>query len=312
MPRSTSLPMRRAKPQFVIHAPSYRDDSGGIIVLHKLCHLLNEAGFSASIVPNRVGTRSTYWRRLRSWFRNKTYTTHSHYDTPLITQRDIDGNAVVIYPETDWGNPLRAKHVVRWLLHKPGFHTGKVNYGNDELLFIYDDHCMEPGYSIDQKNRLFVVSINDAYHCHGVGDRHGSCYMLRKAGNARLVHPIDDSICVDGLSHADTAAVFRARKYFYCYDEFTLYSQFAALCGCIPIVIPNTFSERAHWVEKHPISRYGVAYGLDDIPHAEATLSLVREYFEELEIESRRTVELFADVALAHFRIPSERHSKHV
>ena len=46
-------------------------------------------------------------------------------------------NDVVVYPETVWGNPLGFKHVVRWLLNKPGALGGSPRLARGELVFAY-------------------------------------------------------------------------------------------------------------------------------------------------------------------------------
>lgn len=126
--------------------------------------------------------------------------------------------------------------------------------------------------------------------------------MMRKGKGRKIVHDLSDSVQIDGLSHYETARIFRKSKYFFSYDELTLYSQYASLCDCISVVIPDKFNCREEWVEKHPISKYGIAYGLDDIEHAIQTRHKVAEYFTDLEEESRKSVVRFAEVAVNHFR----------
>jgi hypothetical protein len=290
------------KPNFIIYAPPYKDDSGGIIVLHKLCHLLNELGHQAYLWPNQLGVRPTLWKKIRRSLKTTPFHRNVEFNTPIADKTIFNNGSIVIYSEVDFGNPLSATNVVRWLLHKPGFHTGMVNYGKDELTFFFDDYCLEPGIPVDQDNKLFVLSLNSCYKTDGSKQRSGSCYMMRKGKGRQIVHDLTDSVQIDGLNHQETARIFRKSKYFFSYDELTLYSQYAALCGCISVVIPDKFNTRAEWVEKHPISKYGIAYGLDDIEHALQTQHKVAEYFFKLEAESRETVARFAEVAINHFR----------
>lgn len=290
------------KTNFIIYAPPYKDDSGGIIVLHKLCHLLNELGHQAYLWPNQFGVRPTLWKKIKRSLKKTPYHTNSEYNTPIANKSLFYEDSIVVYSEVDYGNPLAAKNVVRWLLHKPGFHTGEVNYGKDELTFFFDDYCLEPGLPVDAENKLFVLSLNSCYRPEGSEQRSGSCYMMRKGKGRKIVHDLSDSVQIDGLSHYETARIFRKSKYFFSYDELTLYSQYAALCDCISVVIPDKFNCREEWVEKHPISKYGIAYGLDDIEHAIQTRHKVAEYFKDLEEESRKSVVRFADVAVNHYR----------
>lgn len=251
--------------------------------------------------PNQLGVRPTLWKKLKRSLKRPTYVTSLDYVAPIAGKSDFHDHSIVIYSEVDYGNPIAAKNVVRWFLHKPGFHTGTVKYGENELIFFFDDYCLEPGYSVDPDNKLFVLSLNSCYKTDGTEKRSGSCYMMRKGKGREILHDLSDSVQIDGLGHQETADIFRKSQYFYSYDELTLYSQYAALCGCISVVIPDKFATREQWVDKHPIAKYGIAYGLDDLEHAINTRHLVGEYFADLEAESRNTVARFAEVAIHHF-----------
>lgn len=286
---------------FIVFTSSYNEDCGGTIVLHKLCHMLNEMGCNAYLCPDKYDPARGVKVWFDNYFRFRKYKVHTEYNTPIATVPVLRDDFVAIYPETVEGNPLKCERVVRWLLHKPGYHTGVVDYQADELIFFFDENCIEPGLSIDIENKLSVLSINSAYKPGGSGVRSGSCYMMRKGVGRSLVHDTNDSVRLDGLSHQEVAAIFKKKKYFFSYDEFTLYSQYAALCGCISIVIPETFGSREEWVEKHPISKYGISYGLDDIQHAIDTQHEVSEYFDLLEKESFDSVTNFVKKTNAYY-----------
>ena len=87
------------------------------------------------------------------------------------------------------------------------------------------------------------------------------------AGKPRIAET-RGAIPIDGLSHEEIADIFNRCSVFYSYDEATFYSQYAAICGCLSVVVPGLYSSREEWVASHPIARYGVAYGLDDLDHA--------------------------------------------
>lgn len=288
-------------PNFIIYAPPYKEDSGGIIALHKLCHVLNELGYNAYLWPNFFGVRPNLRKKIKAYLKKKHYVTRNDFISPLAGKAELNENCIVIYSEVDYGNPLGAKNVVRWLLHKPGFHTGVVKFGKDELLFFFADYFTDVRLDINPENRLFVLSLSPYYNAEGAGQRSGSCYMMRKGKGRKIVHDLKNSVQVDGLSHQEMADVFRKSEVFYSYDEMTLYSQYAALCGCTSIVIPDAFDTRQQWVEKQPIAKYGVAYGLNDVDHAINTRHRLAQYFDDLERESRKTIARFAEVTIDHF-----------
>jgi hypothetical protein len=63
-----------------------------------------------------------------------------------------------------------------------------------------------------------------------------------------------------------------------------MYALYAALCGCIPIVVPDPNMTKEAWVPDER-DRYGIAYGEEDIPWAISTrdklLARVRVVREE-------------------------------
>jgi len=141
---------------FVIFSPPYDDNHGGPIALHYLCHLLNEAGHHAVLVPlyktYESDQRSPFkglLKSLASKFRTwrKGYAVCPGLNTPVVKHPSIPlaSDAVAIYPEVVAGNPLGAKHVVRWFLHRPGYQTGKVCFGTGELYFDYNAFSDEFG-----------------------------------------------------------------------------------------------------------------------------------------------------------------------
>lgn len=283
------------KPNYIIYAPAYNPDNGGAIVLHKLCHTLNMLGEKAYFWPTKKKKTG-----LRSALRIKPYATCKDFNTPIASNKHLD-NSIVLYPEITTGNPLGGKNVVRWLLHRPGFHSGVIDYGDNDLFFLFDDSCDDPKINKTPGNILTLFTLNPAYKDNQTSKRSGSCYMMRKGEGRPLVHDMENSIKIDGLSHSEIAKIFNERRIFYCYDELTMYSQFAALCGCISVVIPHTYQNREEWTQLHPISKYGIAYGMNDIEHSINTRHLVRQYFEKKEQESIQAVKAFIQKTYQHF-----------
>jgi hypothetical protein len=197
--------------------------------------------------------------------------TNPSFNTPCLDIRsahEIAGNDeyVVIYPEVVMGNPLKAKNVVRWLLHTPGFHTNQTNYGPNELYFRFSvetPYFSHPGSTTSDQFLTVVHFPTEIYNMNGASqDRQGTAYCIRKGAGKEIVHDLSDSICIDGKSHKEIAEILKRVKTFYCYDTRTAYYYFASLCGCETIVIPDDGISKEEWLPL-PISRVGIRYGID-------------------------------------------------
>jgi hypothetical protein len=313
--------------KIIIFAPDYNPDSGGAIVLHKLCHLINQLGREAYLFPlfdtrpinvlnfkpsieqlnkelfyfsidstilikdkpMEVSKDLTFFERLslaRSILFPKKqmekpaspYNPHKHkiqinpaLNTPLLDlsfAKNIENSDdfIVIYPEVVMGNPLKAKNVVRWLLHSPGFHTGNTNYGQNELYFRFSvetPYFSQAGSHTSDQFLTVVHFPTDIYNMLGASQkRHSSAYCMRKGAGKEIIHDLSDSILIDGKSHQEIAEIFKRVKTFYCYDTRTAYYYFSSLCGCETIVIPDDGIDEQEWLPE-PSSRVGIRYGIN-------------------------------------------------
>ncbi len=229
-----------------------------------------------------------YWLRGydRKFIRNKAF------NTPIAGYKDLE-NAIIVYPEVTNGNPLNAKNVVRWFLHKPGFHTGNIDYGQDELYFFFQPKFNDPMINKNLNNLLQLVYFReDVYKNKRLKHRVGSCYMMRKGKGRKIVHDLAESVCIDGMTHEEIASIFNKVKYFISYDLYTMYNRFAALCGCITIVIPEENISEDEWQPVEEL-RYGIAYGFENIEYARKTQSLVRPYLKKQQMRMNKNVQEF-------------------
>lgn len=283
-------------PRYVIWAPGWDERVGGTIALHNLCDRLNELGFRAALwpdyKPNARQSKSAKltFRTLMYLVRGKRRFGRGPFDNPVASTSDLK-DAIVIYPESVVGNPLGAKRVVRWLLNKPGtFTQGQTEYGADELYFFFQAAFDDPAYNASSDNQLMLLWINPIYRDLGLPRRAGTCHLIRKGAGRPIVHDAD-SIPIDGLSHEEKARIFNSTEHFHCYDLYTFYTIYAALCGCTPIVVPDPAVSKGEWIRK-PRDRYGVAYGEDDVDWAVATRP---DLIRELQSQRAREQEMLND-----------------
>ena len=302
--------------KFIIFSPSYDSNVGGVIVLHKLCHLLNELGYQAELYPafSTVDKSiiSSSWGMVKIFIKSifNKYKTNINFQTPIFNFvfNKINDDCIVIYPEVVNGNPLRAKNVVRWLLHNPGFHTGKVNYAKGELYFKFNSAIKDfyfPG-SIMSNNELEIIDYPLQYYNNLNNDinRSGTAYCLRKGKDKEIVHDIENSILIDGKSHAEIANIFRSVNTFISYDTLTAYSFFAVLCGAESVVVPDKGVCVKEWYPNE-VYRHGISYGFSkkEMVKAKKTKHLALDRIVNEEFRAMKKVKGFAKEAAVYFKL---------
>lgn len=303
------------KPIFV-NTPAFNETIGGTIVLHYLVHRLRNIGIEAYVYPILYVDEYPKWprmalkRRLTIFLRylvrrirNLRFRTHPSMDTP-IAPKAILRDSIVVYPEIVSGNPLNAKHVVRWLLHKPGFFKKDVFFGADELTFFYQEAFRVGHDWVDPDNLLRLRWVrDDIYFDKGLTERSGACRLIRKGKITGAVIPEDDdAIIVDGMSHEETAEIFNRCKYLYCHDPYTMYSFYAAVCGCIPIVMPQPGISREQWRATYPF-KHGIAYGIEEAQWASDTREELLKEFAAQQLLEDEMIENFVKKLDANFKI---------
>lgn len=158
----------------VVHAPPFDETRGGAIVLHCLVDRLRRLGHEAYVHPRPVLKEAPAWAeialgtRCRIGARNLcrrvqahwAYRTHPSLDTPRAPRRLLR-EAIAVYPEVVSGNPMKSRHVVRWLLHRPGFFNKNAVFDPDEYTFFYQHAFREGLDRVDPDNVLRVRWIRD-------------------------------------------------------------------------------------------------------------------------------------------------------
>lgn len=277
---------------YIIAAPSYDPNSGGCIVLHKLCDLLNAQGEKAMLCPmvfcNYFFNDATWWQTILHRVCHPIYTcrhyrllkgncdkfkTNPLWNTPIVDPMKLFlsfglPRTIVVYPEILSGNMLGAKNVVRYFMHNPGHFTGKTEYGPGELYIRYSnkfarDYVPQAG-SILSSHLMTISTIPSCYNREGIAKkRAGTAYIVRKGKGKKMVHDMKHAILLDGKSHEEVAAILKRVERLVSYDSVTAYSFFALLCGCPSIVILDD-GEMPETYRPDPVDRRMYAFSMED------------------------------------------------
>jgi hypothetical protein len=234
--------------------------------------------------------------------------THPSIDAPFLGKKRFSKKeTVIIYPEIVAGNPHNCENVVRWALNTPGHCGGSdpnafYNQKKDtDLIFKYSEYFKLKNEN-ESKGLLTTTFVDKNVFYSSKSSRTGSAFFIKKGGMKNQVHPIN-SINLSNFERdiQYMANVLRQVEFFYCYDNACFWVVLAALCGCIPIVIPDSNMSADEWYEKFPHKKCGVAYGLDMIEHAKNTLHLVEENLEIFYQKQLDTVKNFVKICELNF-----------
>jgi hypothetical protein len=237
----------------------------------------------------------------------KTYKTNNSFNSKIYTNniKSITSYDIVVYPEIVFGNPLNAKNVIRWLLHQPGFHNGKIYYGKGELYFKFNSAIDDFYYSGSKTSKKFLKIIHYPTEYYNTKEcmnkREGNAHCLRKGKHKKIQHDLENSILIDGKSHKEVSKIFKSINTFISYDTYTAYSIFASLCGCNSVIIPDDGVTKEEWYPNET-DRYGLAYGFKEIKNAKLTVHLVKEHIEQEEKNSIDNVKKFIQEIEIYFK----------
>ena len=198
---------------------------------------------------------------------------------------------------------MHATNVVRWLLYKPGvlhpyeFTDGEMFFHCGEMFDMPELTGGAPALEMWRRDRT--------YRNENRANRSGTAFIVKKGFQKPRIPQTEtpDAIQIDGKSHAEVNDILNSVETFISYDEATMYSQFAAICGCDSIIVPGFFADQDEWMASHPLASYGVAYGFENIEHARATRHLVMEMLDQKERESLDMVRNFIRLTKERFAL---------
>jgi hypothetical protein len=278
--------------KFLISTHGFDMGIGGLKVLHKLCHLLNERGEDAYLIPLDF---------------NQPFGVYENYNTKMVTQEVLDNldDVIVIYPESWYGNYLNAKNVVRWMIGFPS--EVHINTWNDnDLWFWYLPFYITEKYNKHKDNMLYIGEQHrDIFYNRNL-DRIGSCWTLRKAQDyikpEQYIHP-KDSTFIPYHAAGDLASlsnVFNSKDIFYCYDNYTYISIQSLMCDTDTIIIPHN-KTKEEFFNGYELNKY-LAYGIEDLPRAKSIRNEFNDHLNKIEQDTLKQLDNFIDKCYDYFK----------
>jgi hypothetical protein len=309
--------------KIVVSAPSWFPSSGGITILHKFVHTLNDIGYDAYLAPSKPSG-------LGWWNSNIEFYTPARYNKVKFINEDIYNNlqdAIVVYAESWYGNYLNAPNVVRWMMGLANSNFMNAgNYGqfrynawkDDELWFWYSDlYKTQSDKKIIKNldNDLTLIEFYTDIFLNRSEDRILNCWTLRKGGfdtePSDYIHDSSDLFFGDIDTSLDDfnfpgqykrlAMLFNKTKRFYSYDRSTFISVQAAMCGADSIVVPHKKLSKEEYYNGFELHKY-VAYGLDEINRAKSIRNELDDHIKEIERKCISDIHLFVEKCNNYFK----------
>ena len=256
--------------------------SGGHTVQYELARLLSHAGFDVKVrAPNKI--------------QNPIFNGYLYGDK--INPEDT----IVIYAENIEHNPINAKYIMRWILAPLGINSPINRYktwGQNDLVYYFNNEERFISSEINNIYKLLnIFYISPIMKTINTNIRNGWCFTTRKTQYHKqitFVHPPNSFEITREHNQVDYFNYFNKYKYFISYDPVTFLSVIAALCGCISIVKKIDGLSKTEWLKNTPYAQYlqemnitnlyGIAYGKDEIEHAENTVHLAQEQWNTIQL----------------------------
>jgi len=311
--------------KIVVSAPSLFKSSGGITILHKLVNTLNELGYDSYIAPSAPSGLGWHPNHIQFNVSEK------YKNIKLITQEVYDNldDAIVVYPETWYGNYLKAPNVVRWIMGpaNPSYMGAGNLYGMNydawsekDLWFWYTPLYKTKNFNSfnrDFNNNLTLIEFNREIFINRNENRNLNCWTLRKSTGKispdQYIHSSSDLFFGDidkSLPNPDfdfpgnyrkLSDIFNKSNRFYSYDAYTFINVQAVMCGCDSIVAPMPGLDKTEYYSGLEFHKY-IAYGLDEIDNAKSVRNELNDHITDFENKSIKQIHRFVEKCNDYFK----------
>ncbi|MDJ0474515.1 glycosyltransferase family 2 protein [Pantoea eucalypti] len=215
--------MSECKHPYYIFSPDYRESSGGIQALHKLCHQINLHGGQAWMVNCDIINPAWQTPKLNG----EVYDQHKKAE--LIP--------VAVYPEIYSGNPMNAEVCVRYMLnHEALLNGNRLNETEEDLFFWYSSQLIVKEPDVD-----FLTMVGPDLEIFSDDGRVKTTKLLylnrvpeEKVNFTRLPDDITIISVKNPRPLAELAEILKSATVMYTY-EWSGTCNLAALCG-VPVV----------------------------------------------------------------------------
>ena len=207
---------------------------------------------------------------------------------------------ISVYPEIYHGNPAESKHVVRYILNKPGvMHLRGTEYKPYEIdkndkVWCFSELYNEDPFKVDKDHIMFLPMLDlHTFKVTNTKKRKGKCKLIGKGtdlhlpeteGLTEVTRPFanDQSALANYLNECEVM---------YSYDNNSAMFEIARLCGCRIVVIPSIYTKEEF--SKYEPGMNGISYGLEE--NVELDAEMFRIHYMRLRKVFEIQLELFIE-----------------
>jgi hypothetical protein len=240
--REALFNLKPRNPYYIV-CPPLKVHSAGVLAMHRLCHMLNLAGYPAFLIIERKYLGKAGY---------PAQATHPALITPELTDEVVDLHykhsltPILVYPDSISGNPLKNGVVVRYLLNYAGLLGGEANFDNSDIIFSYGAQIAESTAFPDQVLNIPISDPDFFVPPESPSERSGRCYWAAKYKyfhNGEIGPEAEGAFeitrdRVDSLNKSELRDLFQRSELFLSYENTALAIE-AALCGCPTAFVPN-------------------------------------------------------------------------
>ncbi len=216
---------------YIILTPSYCV-SGGVRVMHALCHELNMLGFDARLL-------------LTSNLSGDGPLVNPNWHTPTINESiddwpRINEESIVISADGILGNPFGAKRIVRYILGLEGAP------GAPEEFKVYFSRSFIVNRTGSAHTLFYLAADLALFNDNGAGERTQDMLWLGKCAQY-CTEPPPGAVHITyqwPAARHELAEQLRRTRYLYSYDAVSLTNVEAVLCGAAVIVRHMSYNGR--------------------------------------------------------------------
>lgn len=267
---------------YLVGVPAYDPRSGGCKVIHRLAHELNARGQEAYVTHKKTNPK---WNTPHYSVARNSDRLHDgligEFEPTYQEWRDTR-DAISVYPEITFGNPMGTRTVARYLLNNAGKISGPRNYESSDLIFPFSR--MFNDFNLPELRIMFLPVLNTNIFKDEHRERtHVSFYQgktyqkshYEETKNAIQIHRETSD------NQYELSAILQTSTVLYCFDNITGMTEIARLCGCPVVIIPNGEYTKEQY-DKHEMGWDGLGWG--EIPPPFDSAKFMERYKELYQI----------------------------